>query len=436
MKRRALYSSILILFLVGFVVTALACAPKAEAPKPEVANKPILVGWAPPITGTYGPMGARELMRIEPLIAYVNQQGGVAGHPMKWALYDSETDPTKAVILTKKMITQDNVHMIFGPGPTGLDMAIGPVCGENKVVHISGCGNTMYLDSMKKAGEQIFKYNFTNMVTNPDEDYGATVKAMKVLGFTKVAIMYPESAYGKQNREGFKAYAAANNVGLDIVVDMSFAADATTFGPQIAALKGHPEVQVVYANGVEMATCLFIVAMREAGIQLPVFMYSIGISSTPDILKIEKIRSALSTDPAAYVICFATDCWRTLDDRDPRKALYQKWDALSEAQTGETMTGYADFSPYILMAQAQDVWGRLLKDKPNILDEDLGTIRSAVRDYVESTKDFYGVSGITYTPENHGGQMPGTGRIIGRFIYPPPFTYVPGSESKTPPWIK
>ena len=227
----------------------------------------------------------------------------------------------------------------------------------------------------------------------------------------------------------------APKFGVDIVVETSHTGDASVFGSQIAAIKANSDVEAVFHLGVELSAGLFVAALRDSGSTLPVVLM-VNAATTPTILALKKVRDAYLTKPVPYVIATASDVWETLPDVDPRKATHIKWNSIHEKLFGKKIWGTFECYSYNALWLWKDIFERLLKDKPDILDQDLATIRSAVRDYIETTKDFSSILMLSYTPEDHAGQVPGAGWLGGRFKYPPPIIYIPNSEGTTPPWFK
>ena len=436
MKRIGLYI-VIAMAIVGMLMGGCAQpAPPVEPPPveppPEAPAKPILVGFTADLTGAYATMGTVQRDTALLLIDEINKNGGIAGHPIEYIIYDTESDPVKGILATKRLITEDKVHILLGSTNTGVTIPAGLTAAEYGIAHIAQSGSPVLFAKLKEAGEEAFRWTFTIAVAKSDDLLSAWCKSIKLVG-TKVAVVYPESAWGNAQRDGFRAYAP--KFGLEVVVETSHTSDATVFGPQLAALKANPDVEVVFHVGVELSAGLFVAAMRDADIKLPVFLI-VNAATTPTILNVDKIRNAYLTEPVPYVLGTGIDVWMTLPEGDPRRPVCTEWSAIHEKNFGRRIWGTFEGYSYNAMWLFKDVFGRLLKDKPDILDQDLATIRSEVRDYLETTKDFPGILLLTYGPEDHSGQVPGGGWLCGEFRYPPPCEYVPGTEGTTPPWLE
>src|SRR5205807_1272825 len=74
----------------------------------------IRIGAVFAVTGPASSLGKPEKDTAAMLAAQLAASGGVAGRPVQIITYDSETDPTKAVLLMKKAVTEDGVAAVVG----------------------------------------------------------------------------------------------------------------------------------------------------------------------------------------------------------------------------------------------------------------------------------------------------------------------------------
>ena len=81
---------------------------------------PIRIGASLSQTGAYAALGHNRLRGYQLCVKQMNNKGGVLGRKLELAVYDDGSDPTTAVRLYEKLITQDKVELVLGPlsGPT------------------------------------------------------------------------------------------------------------------------------------------------------------------------------------------------------------------------------------------------------------------------------------------------------------------------------
>jgi branched-chain amino acid transport system substrate-binding protein len=420
-----------ILLLFGLV--ALGARTKVVA-KEIPAAKPIVLGWVLSLSGPMAGLGLDAYKPALPLVDHINKEGGIAGHPLKLIFADAESDATKGVIGAKRLIMEDKVHMLLGDTSLGVAIPVGLVASDYKIAHLAHTGSEAFGMQMKKAGKEAHHWNFAVIGVTVYDMMTVLAKWSKTVG-TKVAILYPDSAFGKACSGVF--IQLAPKYGLEVAVTSSYPMDATVFGPQIAAIKGRPDLDVLIFTGAEFATGLCIAAVREAGISLPIATESAMIST--EILKVEKIRQAYQMEPAIMVSGGASDgFWEALPSDDPRRPVIAEWSALHEKFVGTKISSAREAYAFGTLHLLKDVWGRLIKDQPDILDKDLTRIRAAARDYTETVKNVIVSSGaiVSMSPEDHLGLVPGTCFMLGRFKYPPPYEVIPGFEMAPPPWRK
>ena len=402
--------------------------------KSEGDKKPIVLGWTATLSG---PMTTTvDIHRVfSRLVEYVNkEEGGIAGHPIKLIVADTESSPTKAVIGAKKLIMQDKVHFLIGDRVTGMCIPVGLTSAEYKIVHLAIPGADIF-DTMikKKGGPEVYRWNFCTPISNPMFDIVTTSAKLPILlGKKRVFSMYPETSFGKGMFAAFKE--GAIKAGIEIVGTTTYPPDANTFGPQIAAIR-EAKPDMIFNHGADYGSAFSIAALREAGINLPIQIYY-SLSSV-ETLRSEKIREVYLKDPAVYVLGPVGGCWEDLPNDDPRRIKLQEWSKLHEKFFGKKIYHSYQADGFALMQAIKTVWGKMLKDHPDILNEDVDTIRATVRDYMENTPLPISHGGmVRITPQDHVGIVPGTGIVASQFKWPPPNKYIPGCEAATPPWRK
>ena len=435
MYKKPIVLALAILMVIGLVFSAgLGCktTPSPDTgptPTPEEEAKPIRVGWVVSLTGPLSSSGVDTHELMIPYIEKVNNEGGIAGHPLEFIIADAESDATKAVLAAKKLILEDDIHLLWGDFITGMTIPVGMTAAENEITHMAYSGSPAFDMMLKDAGEEIYKWNFSALNAPFVETFTPANKLAASFG-TKIAVVDPDTSYGKSMTGGMKALAP--KFGLEIVTELYYPGDATTFGPQIAAIKANPDIEFIASLGAEAAGGLWVAALRQAGITLPIVITN--QCATPPILGIQAVREGYAVEPAVYVMSTAPDCWETLPDEDPRKDNVMAWNKVHEELLGKKITGIADSYGHSIMAYQYEIWGKLLEAQPDLLDQDLKVIRSTTRDQIETIENFYGSAGtVTFSSENHNGMTPGSGWLISRFQYPPPFEYIPGFEAAPPP---
>ncbi|MBN1629078.1 MAG: ABC transporter substrate-binding protein, partial [Thermoleophilia bacterium] len=96
-------------------------------------GEPIKIGLIASLTGTAAaPMPSMQAM-VDFQVESINANGGVNGRPIQIIAVDDKSDPTTAVAVATKLITQDEVVAILGPLSTPPCLAVAPLCEKYQV---------------------------------------------------------------------------------------------------------------------------------------------------------------------------------------------------------------------------------------------------------------------------------------------------------------
>ena len=115
-----------------FAVALLAALASAVAPVAE-AQPPIRIGASLSQTGLYAALGQDQLRGYQLCVKHVNEKGGVLGRKLELVLYDDGSDPSTAVRLYEKLITQDKVDLLLGPGSSPITDAVADVTEKHRL---------------------------------------------------------------------------------------------------------------------------------------------------------------------------------------------------------------------------------------------------------------------------------------------------------------
>lgn len=116
-------------------------------------KKPIVIGGSLPLTGKFAETGVWIERGMKFWGKEIEDKGGLLGRPVKFVIYDDESDAKKAVTFAEKAITVDKVDLLFGGYPGTAARAVMPVAEKHKYVYISMGGHM-------KSFEQGYTYSF------------------------------------------------------------------------------------------------------------------------------------------------------------------------------------------------------------------------------------------------------------------------------------
>jgi branched-chain amino acid transport system substrate-binding protein len=376
--RTALLSATL-LALSG-VVSAKAFAAAAPAPYP--------VGVLLDLTGIISTIGIGEKKGLEIAVQAVNAAGGVNGRLLKTTLYESESNATKSVTDTKRLIDVDKSVAVIGYSSSGGTMAAIQTVESGKVPLIGG-----------GASEKIWiptkKWVFSVVPRQKEASIPMLLDVLQQKGSKKIAYIHIDNVYGQTGRDAFDW--AVKEMKITPAIVQRYAPGSTDVGPQLTHIKA-AGADSLLITGQMADTVMVIKNARDLGFTGP-------IVSDYAIVGPEFIDLAGKYAEGIVTTTIKTLVAPELPSSDPQKSVAM------ELYTKYTKA-HGDFSLY-----AGHTWDQvyllveaLKKVDPNLdptKEADLVKIREQIRDGLEGIKNFVGQNGIfNFSPDNHNGLPP------------------------------
>lgn len=244
-----------LLIMILILSTALtACGPaKAET---------IKIGHLVALTGGNATWGQSEANAVDMAVEKVNSAGGVDGKKIEIIRYDSRADKLEAVNVAKRMIEQDKVIAIIGPGQSGVANAVREVVNSAKVPLIGTTPTNPTVTVMEDGS--VVPYTFRVCFIDPFQGTVAGQFAIKDLSAKTAAVLYDVgdeySQYlGKYFTEAFE------KGGGKIVANEAFRSGELDFRAQLGKIKdGNPDV--LFAPTMNKEAALIAKQARDLGI--------------------------------------------------------------------------------------------------------------------------------------------------------------------------
>ncbi|MFI5331063.1 MAG: ABC transporter substrate-binding protein [Desulfobaccales bacterium] len=359
---------ILAVVLVGALAVA---APAAE---------PIKIGAFFALSGPAAPIGTPTKLVAEMVVDQINQAGGINGRPIELVVGDTESDPAKAASIAKKFIFSDKVAAIIGPTSTGEGMQV------KKIVEEAGMPTFMTVGGdppiMKETGP------FTYVFKSPQRSSTAVKKLygyLKEKKLTKVALLTASDPFGKDGVVWLKKLAP--DFGITLVAEEAFGPKDTDMTPQLTKIKNvAPQAIIVWTIGPAGA----IVAKNKAQLGIAIPLFQCHGQPGPEYVQLAGKAAEGDRMPATKLMAAGQ-----LADNDPQKKVIQDFIKLYTDQYKfdkqfplNTHSGYAWDAIYIVTNAMKKA----------------GTDPKKLREAIEQTKGYVGVSGIyNLTPEDHNG---------------------------------
>lgn len=346
------------------------------------AAEPIKIGAFYSLSGPAAAIGTPTKLVTQMVVEKINKEGGINGRPIELILGDTESEPTKAVMVAKKFINVDKVSAIIGPDRTDLGMAV------KKMIEDAGVPTFMTVggDPVIMGGGPLGTYKW--VFKSPQRSSTAVEKLYQHLqkaNLKKIALITASDGFGKDGKGWLEKLAPKYDV--TIVADESFNPKDTDMTAQLTKIAGlKPDAIVCWTIG--PAGAIVAKNVQQLGIKTPLFQCH-GLPD-PKYIELAGAASEGTVMPSTKLMA-----WEQLPDNDPQKAVIKEFVNLYK-------DGYHFDKEFPINTHSGYAWDAIMI-VANAMKK-AGTDPEKLREAIEQTKDYVGISG-TYnlTGEDHNG---------------------------------
>ncbi|MBI5521957.1 MAG: ABC transporter substrate-binding protein [Desulfarculus sp.] len=368
------------LTLAAALVLALAFSASA------LAAEPIKIGAFFDLSGPAASIGTPTKLVAQMVTDKINKEGGINGRPIELILGDSESDPTKAVMVYKKFLAVDKVVAVVGPTRTDTGMAVKKQAEEAKMPTVMCVGGDPVIMEGKMGNMDFGTARY--VFKTPQRSSTAVSKVMGYLkdkGLTKIGLITASDGFGRDGLRWLEKLAP--DFGLTIVGKEQFEPSDVDMKSQLTKLNAAaPQAIICWTIG--DAGAIVAKNHQALGIKAPLVQCH-GLPG-PRYLDLAGPAAEGNLMPATKLMA-----WQQLPDNDPQKKviaefvrLYNEVYKFDKEYPINTHSGYAWDALYLLAGALKQAGG------------DPEKLRSAL----ENTKGYVGVSGVfNLTPEDHNG---------------------------------
>ncbi|MFZ2448659.1 MAG: ABC transporter substrate-binding protein [Syntrophobacteraceae bacterium] len=369
-------------FSVGNAVLMLSALLLVLAPVGACAQEPVKIGAFFALSGPASSIGEPTRLVAQMVVDKINKEGGVGGRRIKLETGNTESDPTRALMEAKRLVEEGKVVALIGPTRTDEGMAVKPYIETSAHVPIV---MTIGGDPVIAGG----KFGpFTWTFKTPQRTSVAVKKLYEYIqsqNQKKIALLTASDGFGKDGLASLDQL--AGQFGLEIVARESFAATDTDMTPQLLKIKASG-AQGVICWTIGPAGARVAKNVKQLGIAIPLYQ----CHGQPDPKYVELAGEAANGTIMPSTKVMVVD---QLPESDPQKKvisefirLYKDEYKFDKQYPVNTHSGYAWDAIYMVANAIKQ--GGAQPDK--------------LRDALEQTKNYIGVSGIyTLTPEDHNG---------------------------------
>ena len=217
----------------------------------------IAIGVAVPLTGPQDVYGVPALEGFELAQGEINNSARLGGASIEFIVEDTEGTVDAATAAFNKLIDEDGVNVILGPGISTVAKEVFPIAQQNEVLAFSSTSTAVGLSAI---GDYIFRSGLNVGTLVP----GAVKELQEKLRFSRVATMVDDAdVYSRSLDEAVSNSLVEGEV--EILGRETFATGDTSFADQLNNIKDlNPHALFVSCLAAEMIQIM--VQAREVGI--------------------------------------------------------------------------------------------------------------------------------------------------------------------------
>jgi branched-chain amino acid transport system substrate-binding protein len=342
------------------------------------AKDPIKIGAFFALSGPAANIGTPTKLVAQMVVDKINKEGGVNGRPILLVIGDTESDPTKALMVAKKMVETDKIVALVGPTRTDSGMAVKPYIEQAEIPTVMTVGGDPVIMVPP------FKWTFKS----PQRSSTMVKKVfeyMKARGTKEIAILTSSDGFGKDGKIWMNKF--SSEYGISVVADETFDPKDTDMTSQLTKIRS-TGAQAIFCWTIGPAGAIIAKNVKQLGIMFP--LYQCGGLADPKYIEL-----AGDASEGNMFTCAKLMVEDQLRLNDPQKAvciefknLYNNTYKFDKTFPINTHSGYAWDAINIIVNAMKKV----------------GTDKYKLRDGIEDTKNYAGISGIyNITPEDHNG---------------------------------
>ncbi len=366
------YRPMMLILSIMAIASLLVTSPAFSASE----KKPFKIGGIFAVTGPASFLGDPEKKSMELVVEQINAAGGIDGHMLEAVIYDTEGDPSKAVMGVSKLINKDNVIAIIGPSRTPTTLAVMPMIQKAKIPFIScAAGNKI----VAPIDPWVFKTAQSDILA-----VAAIYENLKAKNTKKIGIISVGNAFGESGKEQLIAQAAGS--GLAVTKSETYGAKDTDMTAQLTKIRqDNPEAIVCW--GTNPGPAVLAKNIQQLGLDIPLYQ-SHGVAS-PKFIELAGSAAEGIMLPTGKILVAGL-----LPDSDPQKEVLNVYISEYEKKYATSVSGFGGYA-----YDAVKILAAALKNSNGDKEK--------IREAIENTKNHVGVSGIfNFSKTDHNGLSP------------------------------
>jgi branched-chain amino acid transport system substrate-binding protein len=236
-------------------------------------SEPIKLGASSALTGKYSKEGTTMREGYELWIDQINAgespigDGKLLGRDVELVIYDDQSDPSRAVNLYKRLLSQDDVDLLMGPYSSAVSTSVIPIIEQNQ----KACVMPMMSDTSVLAERDV---SYVTQAIAPASTYvQGAVDIAASNGAETVAMVYENTAFPTSVATGHKPY--IEEQGMEVVHDEGYPKDINDYTPVLNKVKSK-EPDMVMGGGYTPDAIGLTQAAKSIGLSPGIMAWVVG----------------------------------------------------------------------------------------------------------------------------------------------------------------
>ena len=246
--------------------------PAGTPAAPPPSGEPIKIGASVSTTGSNGRTGLYQQEAFQLWESQKNASGGLLGRPVRFIIYDDQSDPTTGARLYERLLNEDKVDLVLGPYSSSVTQAVTQITERGKFPLLAAGASAS--DIWKR------NYRYVFGVYSIAEDYFKSIvlEIAPAQGYKTAAVIYEDTLFPTSTALG--AVEHLKTAGIQVVVEEKYPAKATDVSSVLTKVRdANPDMLI---GGSYLPDAVLISRQsKELGVNPKLFAFSVG-AAQPD----------------------------------------------------------------------------------------------------------------------------------------------------------
>lgn len=242
-------------------------------------EKVLKIGYVTEQTGVEAYIGQASIPALQDHIEEINAEGGIGGYKLQLIVYDTRSEVTDAVAVSKRLMDQDKAIAIIGPSWSAAGIPLAEIADTAQVPMVATTASNVNVTVTEDG--KLHPYMFRVCFIDPYQGYALADFAHNKLGLRKVAFLTDvASPYTVGVHKFFESH--FTELGGEVVAQEGYTQGDTEFRAQLAKIKDSGADLLVAAAYTYKDVGLISQQMEALGLKIQV-MAGDGVF-VPDLL--------------------------------------------------------------------------------------------------------------------------------------------------------